>query len=226
MQIYSLSTKGSRNPQNEDAYLCSPKHGLFLVADGMGGHAGSAFASQHLVRSFLRLQHSQETLNVSTIEQTIQQANQFIYNQSRSEKGIGTTLSLIWFNQEEYRIFHVGDSRIYRLRDFKLNQLTTDHVARSNELGDFQEAHVKTRGINRAIGIKPQVKIDQYHYELEKSDIFVLTTDGISDVIPDYQLLNILTESENIEASTVQILTDIATKQHGTDDKTLILINT
>jgi protein phosphatase len=209
--------QGQRNAENQDAYLIHNQRGIFAVCDGMGGHAGGQIASQSIIR------HLQDTLqtvadhliSVAYLMQRIEYANQSVYTQAKQQlelRGMGSTLVLAWITDNQLHLFHVGDSRAYRLRDYRLRCLTRDHTGKQG------------RGVSRAVGVKPAVDIEYQCLDWQPQDRLILTSDGISDVVPDFRLTNALVDSSKPMVIQAAQLLGTANAAGGLDDKTVVLI--
>ncbi len=201
-------THVGRRAQNEDALWYDPELGVFSVADGMGGHKGGALASRLAVSSvadvFSQARNGLEltwpvgfnaTLNFeeSLLDLAMRTANRSVCNRCDGQlKKMGTTLAVLVLRDNKAIVGHVGDSRVYRLRDGLLEQLTEDHSL-YNELlqggapnlppkSRFPMANVITRAIGRPSNAEPDTTV----FDVEEGDTFLLCTDGLSEVLePD-----------------------------------------
>lgn len=226
LEIIAQSVRGERNPVNEDAYWCWPEAGIFALADGMGGCGHGEMASQWALTTLCAALQAlgKRPLQASHILAAIQVANHRIYESARQNlklRGMGTTLVIAWIHGQQLHCFHIGDSRIYRLRDFFLKQLTTDHGA---ALYLIEQGKAKPGAITRALGVKPQVEVDIIQEIWQAQDLLLLVSDGISDPIPHYQLNNILAQPVAELADYAHQLIQVSQQQGGSDDKTLLLV--
>lgn len=228
LDFYAVSDQGKVRKENQDAWLALPKFGLFVVADGMGGCQGGAVASREIVRGFEEL--AQQEL---PLEEIIAQINQHIYKMSCRDPhlaGMGSTLCCLQIQGEEEAVCaHVGDSRIYRLRKRELERLTEDHslfselVSRGevdeDAVKDFPQRHVLTR----AVGIERRVRPTLASLSLEKEDLFLLCTDGLTNFVSDEQIEQVLSQAGSLEESGNRLVT-LANERGGKDNITVILV--
>ncbi len=173
------------------------------IADGMSGSDGGKLASQSCVGSFLNEYYSTpDSWSVKQAGQKVLSAtNSWLYSQGQirclSAKGLVSTLSIIVLKSTSAHIFHIGDSRIYRLRKNNLEQITRDH-----RVWTSQHKHY----LNRAMGIEPRLEVDYRSLPVEQGDLFVMTTDGIHDFIDDKALKELLNVSVDLTALAKKIL--------------------
>ncbi len=247
LNIASLSDQGRIREHNED-YLASDKSlNLVVLADGMGGCQAGEVASEMAVNTimyelkgllktlFRNQPHPQYSYHCATVqlEQAILKANQVIYEAAEQQtryRGMGTTVVAVLFNKNFISIAHVGDSRLYRLRDQDFRQLTKDHTVVQDliEAGMLtpQEARRDPRKhlVTRALGIEKQVKVDIQEQNLFWQDIYLLCSDGLSDMLDDSEIHAILKNVNYSLESSAQLLIETANKKGGEDNISLILI--
>ncbi|WP_157037900.1 PP2C family protein-serine/threonine phosphatase [Photobacterium aquae] len=200
---FSQSHTGKVRTYNEDAFLDCPNEGVWVVADGMGGHKSGDVASQMLVdivRQYIRALPI-KSLTVEYLGRALQDANRQIYDYSqRYFKGetIGTTAVLLFVKGGEYHVLWVGDSRLYLFRHGQLEQKTRDHsqVMDMVEQGLIAEAeaenHPLANVITRAVGVGADVVIDSVVGQLQWGDLFLLCSDGLTKELPDNHLAHCL----------------------------------
>ena len=183
---------------NEDAFVCTPRLGLFAVADGMGGHnageVASALALDKLTTAVQRQKALPATRTLALVT-AFELANRQVFNaaqRNREQAGMGCTLSAVLFAAPLLVGAHVGDSRVYRLRGGELVQLTKDHSVP-------EMPHVLTR----AIGSHETVPVDTFTTRLEPDDVFLLCTDGVTNVLPDATLARHLVSARRTTAAAV-----------------------
>ncbi|HET9958002.1 MAG TPA: PP2C family serine/threonine-protein phosphatase [Polyangiaceae bacterium] len=228
------SDQGRKRPRNEDSLLVFPERSLFVVADGMGGHAGGQVASAVAVDT-LRDAFEKGNFDARTeceakvprrgreLACAIQMANQAIYNMAAEKPELnqmGTTVVAARFSPNKQRVYigHVGDSRCYRLRGNVLRQLTTDHTMKT--LGvKGPRAHE----LFQAVGVKPAISIDLIVDKPRDNDIYLLCSDGLCKMIPDEEVRDMLLEESDLEAA-VYGLIERANDRGGKDNITLILV--
>jgi len=186
---------------NEDNYLMLSEQGIFIVADGMGGHAAGEVASEMAVRITSQTIGSLRGLSDEEagerVRTAIRTANDAIFERTLSEqdkRGMGTTATVLVLLPERYLIGQVGDSRAYLLREGELHQLTKDHsyVQEQVDAGlltpDQARVHPYSNVITRCVGAGVDVAPDIYFGSLEKGDILLLASDGLTGMLEDEQL--------------------------------------
>ncbi len=232
--------RGRKRPSNEDAYSIRADLGFFTLADGMGGHAAGEVASQMAVDRLTEeyLAAGSDALSAEELEPMLvaatQKANAAIFERSEREldkAGMGTTLTTLALAPAEraYRVAHVGDSRAYRLRDDTLVQLTTDHtwVQQQIQLGHLSPTvarrHPFASVVTRALGIRDEVDVDVIRGELQPGDVFLLCSDGLTGMVTDAALAEILAGAAAPEQA-VAALVDAANAAGGHDNVTTIVV--
>lgn len=225
--------RGKRRKFNEDSFLVLDEQGLYIVADGMGGYAGGEVASALTVELIEQAFTSQKFEgptydNVprrgAEVARAIQTANKTIFEKAQNDpmlKGMGTTVIAARFMLNKQRLYlgHVGDSRCYRLRDNKLDQITTDHTMAA--LG-FKGAAFAHR-LHRAVGTTPGVEIDMIMGRPRPNDIYLLCSDGLSKMLKDDEMQRMLVEMKDPQA-TVDELIKQANDKGGHDNITAIIV--
>ncbi|MGQ0702588.1 MAG: Stp1/IreP family PP2C-type Ser/Thr phosphatase [Gemmatimonadales bacterium] len=221
---------------NEDNFLLDCSRGLFIVADGMGGHAAGEVASEmavHIIEGELGVVRGfNDGEAAGRLRRAIQLANQAIYERTLAEhdkRGMGTTITVMTLFSRRYLIGQVGDSRAYLLRSGDLLQLTKDHsyVQEQVDAGlltpDQARTHPYSNVITRCVGANEEVAPDIYFGNLEPGDLILLATDGLTGMLEDQQLANILGQEENPEHCVNRMITD-ANRRGGLDNVTAIVI--
>jgi protein phosphatase len=203
---------------------------VFVVADGMGGAQAGEVASRIAVDAFaegLPEEGSPEE-RLASVALT---ANRRIYELSRSESeraGMGTTLTAAYLGENDLAIAHVGDSRAYLFRDGELTRLTQDHslmaeLIRRGKLTEEEAAdHPQRSIITRALGPEPEVTVDTWTYPVREKDVILLCSDGLTSMVPEAQVAEILRKTETLERA-AQGLIDEANRAGGRDNITVIL---
>ena len=181
---------GLEREGNEDSYLERPP--LVVVADGMGGAQAGEVASGIVVETLAGAFGADRLPDA--LADAIEEANERVYSMAkgdRSLEGMGTTATAAWFGETQLTIAHVGDSRAYRFRDARLEQLTEDHslVGGLVRLGKLtpQEAenHPQRSVILRAVGVEASVEVDVSEHDLEDGDVYLLCSDGLYSMVRD-----------------------------------------
>jgi PPM family protein phosphatase len=220
---------GRQRQANEDSYFARAP--LFAVADGMGGAQAGEVASRIAARAFERKRSvSAEEPAEGQLEEIAQQANREIHQlaqEDSSRAGMGTTLTAALLRDDEVALGHVGDSRAYLLRDGQLKRLTKDHslveeLRRQGRLTEEQaEEHPQRSIITRALGPEPDVNVDTMTFPARDGDVFLLCSDGLTTMVPDDQIRDILVNSRSLR-SAVNRLVDAANRGGGRDNITTV----
>lgn len=229
MEIGSKTDRGMVRELNEDAL--GYHHQLFVVADGMGGHEAGEIASAIAVEVVLKMEKSIEP-SLANLEMAILKANEAILSQTneRSElQGMGTTIVALWVFEERGLIAHVGDSRIYHLRNGNLTKLTEDHslVAELVKNGGLTEAEAKNHPqrniLIRALGTKTSLEVSLQEISILNGDKFLLCTDGLTGMLEESEIQEILSCKENLQVI-AEILVAAANEAGGNDNISVIVI--
>jgi serine/threonine protein phosphatase PrpC len=223
----ALSDPGRRRRRNEDAWVCQPP--LFAVADGMGGARGGEIASR-LAAAALREDDSGASGEERVIG-LIQEANRRVYERSSEDSdasGMGTTVTVALVEDGGVTIGHVGDSRAYLIRGENLEQLTDDHslvaeLVRSGRLSPEEaEAHPQRSVITRALGTDPDVDVDTLSVAAEPGDIFLICSDGLTSMVDDDAILDIVERNHSSLESAAKELIGTANRSGGEDNITVV----
>jgi PPM family protein phosphatase len=219
---------GRQRNANEDSLFTAPP--LFVVADGMGGAQAGEVASKAAAESFA--QELPQGPPERLLEETIEGANRTIYELARKDPslaGMGTTITaaIADLEAEEVAIGHVGDSRAYRLRGGKFEQLTRDHslveeMRRKGQLTDAQaEDHPQRSIITRALGPEPEVQVDLQTVPAQAGDVFLICSDGLTTMLDDQRIARVLGRATSLQ-SAVRALVDEANRAGGRDNITVV----
>lgn len=222
---------------NEDRLIVNKETGLFIVADGMGGHQGGEVAGEMAVESIsssLKEFLKGGSSNISSIiYKAIHKANEEIYRKAKQDiklNGMGTTIVLALCRNDKIHIAHVGDSRAYLIRDGRIRQLTQDHslVAELLEAGGISKEDVRNHHlrhiVTNALGIKESVEPDIMSMSPRDGDYFLLCTDGLTDMMTDAEIREVIINSDNVQR-TCEDLISSANEKSGKDNVTVILIS-
>jgi serine/threonine protein phosphatase PrpC len=222
------SDTGRRRRRNEDNYVVAPP--LFAVADGMGGAQAGEVASR-LAASALEGGDSDGLDGPERIDALIQEANRRIYDRASTDpaaSGMGTTMTVALVDGMTVAIGHVGDSRAYLVRGEQMEQLTEDHslvneLLKSGRLSE-EEAHVHPQRsvITRAVGTDPDVDVDGFTIEAEEGDVFLLCSDGLTDMVSDEEILELVHEHRDDLDKAVKSLVTAANRGGGEDNITAV----
>ncbi len=223
---------------NEDNFFAEAdeRRGVFVVADGMGGHAAGEVASemavQIIARQLLPMSAVTDPDANDTVAKALKDANRAIYNRMLAEvdkQGMGTTASVAVLSDAGYLIGQIGDSRIYLLRDGELRQLTKDHsyVQEQVDAGlltpEQARYHPYSNVITRCVGASEEVDVDIYSGKLKVGDVFLLASDGLTGMVDDRRLLQLLQPRAG-PGRIVDSLISEANGRGGLDNITAIVI--
>jgi protein phosphatase len=213
-----------------------PDRGIFVVADGMGGHAAGEVASEMAVRFVARELDSLRGLTDEQVAErmraAIRAANGAIFQRTLTEhdkRGMGTTVTSLVLYESRFLIGQVGDSRAYMLRDGKLTQITKDHsyVQEQVDAGyltpEQARTHPYSNVITRCVGANSEVMPDIYVGSVRPRDVFLLASDGLTGMLEDYQLAELLS-AERMPEEEVDSLVAEANRHGGLDNITAILV--
>lgn len=221
---------------NEDSYLMLSDRGIFVVADGMGGHAAGEVASEMATRIIAReigaLRGVEDEEAARRLQRAIVAANESIYERTLAEhdkRGMGTTATVLVLMRGRYLIGQVGDSRAYILRDGEFFQVTKDHsyVQEQVDAGlltpDQARVHPYSNVITRCVGAGSEVLPDIYFGSLRAGDILLLASDGLTGMLEDDQLVRILQSDGGPEAWVDRMVAE-ANYRGGLDNITAIVV--
>jgi PPM family protein phosphatase len=202
MRVLSFSETGCVRKNNEDAYLVLPEYGLCAVADGMGGHLAGEVAAQlalaQLTNKAPELKNIKDQELEDWVKNVLIQANREVYESSTQNpvnEGMGTTLTALILREQKAVIAHVGDSRAYLWKDGNLIPLTVDHslvgeLVRMGQISPEEaETHPQRHVLVRAIGAANDIEVDSHLTEWSTGDVFILCTDGFTNVISEEELV-------------------------------------
>jgi PPM family protein phosphatase len=222
------SDTGRRRRRNEDNYVVAPP--LFAVADGMGGAQAGEVASQ-LAASALQAGSSDGLEGTGSIDALIQEANRRIFDRASTDpsaSGMGTTMTVALVEGMTVAIGHVGDSRAYLVRGEQMEQLTEDHslvneLLKSGKLSEAEaQIHPQRSVITRAVGTDPDVDVDGFTIEAQDGDIILICSDGLSDMVEDEEILELVHQNRDDLDKAVKALVAAANRVGGEDNITAV----
>ncbi len=237
MRAYAATDVGRIREVNQDYIFCSMEPvgklpNLFLVADGMGGHKAGDLASRYTVETLIKsIENSGSDNPITIINDAIVEANRKLLEkaaESEQYSGMGTTLVVCTIIGESMYVANVGDSRLY-LYDGRLSQITRDHslVAEMVALGklgrDEARRHEKKNVITRAIGGSKEVMADFFEAELTAGNRIIMCSDGLSNMVEDEEIEQVLASDMTIEDKTKQLL-GRANENGGKDNIAVVII--
>ncbi|MCX8038364.1 MAG: Stp1/IreP family PP2C-type Ser/Thr phosphatase [Candidatus Sumerlaeia bacterium] len=248
VKSWATSDVGLRRSHNEDSCYANDTLGLYLVADGMGGHAAGEIASQAAVRTIHEFVQQAEADRDMTfpfgVDRTLSEeanilltavrlANQVIARMAAEQPelgGMGTTIAGVMIRKGKAHVFHVGDSRVYRLRKGRIEQLTADHSWVNEQLQRHMITEEEARThrwrnvITRALGNKAAIEVDLKTHPIENGDILLLCTDGLSGLVSDQVILEtILLQGQNLDQACQDLIAQ-ANAAGGHDNITVVLV--
>jgi len=232
---HGVSDMGLVRTNNEDAWVSSTRERLFILADGLGGHQAGEVAAKEAVDSFSKSFHESfieaakaELSEVEIIEALrlcFERANAHVYEMSCSHellRGMGTTFCALSFHEDMAAISHVGDSRIYLLRNGQFEQLTKDHCWTRRHIPDGPEKLCKgvlTRALGTTSDVEPTIRL----IKVCPQDLFLLCSDGLSDMLSHQEIEKVVTQPMTI-GQRVRMLVSEAKKKGGGDNITVVLV--
>ena len=242
MYTYSAQTSAGRvRTNNEDAIAIDSRLGVVVLADGMGGYQAGEVASgmasvlikDDMVSWLKQTATPPRTVDVrQALGRSVSEANLAIFTRglTRPEcRGMGTTVVAAIFGRDVLVLGHVGDSRAYRLRDGQLTQLTKDHSVLQEEIDAGlvtpEQALVATHKnlVTRALGVDPGVVLDLIEVAVQPDDLYLLCSDGLTDLVHDPQIAQILQTPHTLQNKADQLV-DAANEQGGRDNISVVLI--
>ncbi|WPL16883.1 Serine/threonine phosphatase stp [Thiorhodovibrio winogradskyi] len=232
--------RGMVRKGNEDSVAVHPEHCLAIVADGVGGASAGEVASRMAVdiisERFIKRAPSRSDARIAQLltEAAVDEANGAIVRHAREEpecSGMGTTVVMGFFGQGWMVYGHVGDSRLYRLRDGELKQLTRDHSFIQEvvdqgffpSLADAREYGITDNVLTRALGSAAHIKATTDTTNLLEGDIYLLCSDGLTGMVPFDELQNVLIAAGSLE-TVADTLIKLACKRGGVDNITVALV--
>ena len=224
----SLTDVGRQRQSNEDSYL--ERAPLFAVADGMGGARAGEVASRMAVEAFEDSEDA-EGGPEEMLRDVAREANRRIYEMAQGDSehaGMGTTLTAAMVSGREVAVGHVGDSRLYRLRDGALEQLTDDHslveeLVRQGRLTPEEAVNHPQRSIiTRALGPEPDVEVETFTHRGRDGDVYLICSDGLSGMVSEEEMATILRESDSLKEA-AEKLVEAANRHGGKDNITVVL---
>lgn len=239
MKSFSVTDVGKKRTVNQDyVFSCETEIGklpnLFIVADGMGGHNAGDYASKHCVEAVVDyVKHCEDMTCISTLDNAIQYANKMLRKKSKEDtslEGMGTTLVAATIFDHRMIVANIGDSRLYVLNE-QMTQITKDHslveiMVENGEISpkDARE-HPNKNVITRAIGgIDDNAFADFFEIDLNEGDIVLLCSDGLSNMLDDEEIFQIVKQYSNDLEKADKALVDRANELGGKDNIAVIIM--
>jgi protein phosphatase len=247
LRCVGMTDTGRVREHNEDTFGTDADIGLVVLADGMGGYKAGEVASGITVRTVMGLLKEaieQQDLTIQDAElgmsrpgillrDAVQRANKIIYQTARTQthcEGMGTTVVAGLFFDDKLTIAHVGDSRLYRMRNGKFEQITQDHsllqelISRGFYTPEEAARAASKNYVTRALGVEPSVEVEITELPVEKEDLFLLCSDGLSDMVEDEDIqLTISTFGANLETLAKQLVL-LSNENGGRDNVSIVLV--
>ena len=234
------SDRGMVREINEDSYnVIAGYPGIpvcFLIADGMGGHNSGEIASKMAVDfvsgyilKFPELFSNGETL-CDSIRDSIEKANKTVFSaamESETNSGMGTTLTIAVVDNKKLYIGHVGDSRVFLIRGNEMIRLTTDHtyieelVKNGSITREEASGHPKRNILTRAVGCERNIKVDTYVYDIKDNDLFLMCTDGLTNMLSEFEMLDIVRKQKDLESICNELV--MAANDRGGEDNITVI---
>ena len=238
MKTFSMTDIGKRREMNQDYVFTSETAvgnlpNLFLVADGMGGHAAGEYASRFTVEKLVeKIKESLQTEPVALMKEAVEQVNAMLLaeaNADRTKAGMGTTIVAATVIGERLYAANVGDSRLYVINEESITQITRDHslVEEMVRLGEMNKEDAKDHPdkniITRAIGVMPEVAPDFFEISLKDQDMILMCSDGLTNMIDDIDIKKIVLGQRDI-VEKAEKLVETANQNGGRDNITVVLV--
>jgi PPM family protein phosphatase len=244
----AITDVGRKRKGNEDSVFVNPDQNLFVVADGMGGHAAGEVASRlavDAINDFIELTGGDDEItwpfglddtmsyDGNRLKTAVRFANKKVLEttKERSEyEGMATTVAAVLVDGDAANLGHVGDSRVYLVRDGEITQLTSDHSWVNEQIQsgvispDQARTHPLRNVVTRALGGKPDLQVDMQQHKAKAGDILILCSDGLTTMIPDEDIARVVRESGGDVEKAAQALVASANAKGGEDNITVLLI--
>lgn len=237
MKTFSVTDAGVVSEMNQDYYFSSDTAvgnlpNLFIVADGMGGHKAGDYASRYTIeRVVASVSRNTGEEPIAIMKEAINKANELLVAESRedeSKSGMGTTLVIGTIIGNKLFVANIGDSRLYVVGQ-NMRQITRDHslvdeMVRLGEINaDEARVHPDKNIITRAVGTSDHVEADFFEVEITADDTILLCTDGLTNMVRDDEILDIIKKYDNAQAATMQLVKE-ANANGGRDNITVMII--
>ena len=232
-----LTDTGVVRTANQDNYFVDDELGrFFIVADGMGGHAGGEQASRiatEIIQSYLLANWDSPISSEVLLKEAVEKANQGILEDQQNHperRDMGTTVVVLIFREDKTWCAHVGDSRLYRLSDANLEQITDDHtwVGMALKKGEINAEQAKFHPwrhvLSQCLGREDLHRIDIQNFTVKSGDKLLICSDGLTEEVTDEQIQNSLSNLESCQA-TAQELIDAAKDAGGSDNITVVIVD-
>lgn len=245
---HAVSDVGRKRKGNEDSLFVNPEHHLFVVADGMGGHAAGEIASKvavEAINEFICMTAGDEEItwpfglddsmsyDGNRLKTAVRYANNKVLDTTRESaeyEGMATTVVGVLVDGATANLAHVGDSRIYLYRQGTLGQLTSDHSWVNEQIksgilsADQARTHPLRNVVTRALGGRADLDVEMQVHQAEAGDVLLLCSDGLTTMVPDPEIARVLSENEHDVEAAAQALVNEANARGGEDNITVLLL--
>lgn len=231
---------GRKRKVNQDSFLMEPKARLFVVADGMGGHAGGETASKLTVETVIQSILADQASRLNSEPQdlvmgAVHRANTAVFSTAEKDKGLtgmGTTVVTMFFSADKLFVGHVGDSRVYMAKRGQIWQITKDHSLVNEKLKAGiitreQMKRDKSRNvITRSVGFESSVLVDVYQKEISPGELYFACSDGLSGMVEDREMLAVIDELGWDTDDLTPLVNKLIEKanEHGGDDNVTVVV--
>lgn len=238
LKSFSITDIGRKRQLNQDFVFSSDDSigalkNLYIVADGMGGHNAGDFASKYTVETVVReIKGSIEKKPFRIIGKAVRVANELVRARAKEDihmYGMGTTIVIATIDEHQLQIANVGDSRLYIISD-TIRQITRDHslvaemVRKGGIAPEAAKDHPDKNIITRAVGARDSIEVDFFTEDLSEGDIVLLCSDGLTNMLSDEEIFNIVKKSTTIEEKATELI-NAANENGGKDNIAVILID-
>jgi len=244
----AITDVGRKRKGNEDSVFVNPESNLFVVADGMGGHAAGEVASRlavDAINDFVVLTSGDDEItwpfgldeNMSydgnRLKTAVRFANKKVLEATRERteyEGMATTVAAVLVDGDTANLAHVGDSRVYLFRQGVLTQLTSDHSWINEQIqsgvisADQARSHPLRNVVTRALGGKPDLQVDMQVHRMQGGDVLLLCSDGLTTMLPDDEIAEVMAENQQDVGQAARALVDAANARGGEDNITVLLL--
>ena len=244
----AVTDVGRKRKGNEDSHFVNPEQNLFVVADGMGGHAAGEVASKiavDAINEFVCLTWGDKDItwpfglddsisyDGNRLKTAVRYANRKVLEATREKteyEGMATTVAAVLLDGSTANLAHVGDSRIYRVRGSELVQLTADHSWINEQIqsglisADQARTHPLRNVVTRALGGKADCQVEMQAHEMQPGDILLLCSDGLTTMIPDDEIASLVQNAHGDLGEAARSLVAAANERGGEDNITVLLI--
>jgi protein phosphatase len=244
----AVTDVGRKRKGNEDSLFVNAEQNLFVVADGMGGHAAGEVASRlavDAINEFICLTGDDEEItwpfgldetisyDGNRLKTAIRYANRKVLEATKEKneyEGMATTVAAVLVDGDSANLGHVGDSRIYLMRNGTISQLTTDHSWVNEQIvggmisPDQARSHPLRNVVTRALGGKNDLQVDMKVHKIEPGDMLLLCSDGLTTMMPDEEIVRVVSDAKNDVEKATRELVAAANAKGGEDNITVVML--